>query len=88
MANPSFLAHKDGDDVAVAVRDVARGEALVGYLDTDPEIEVEVATRSRSATSSRSRDVAAGRRRIEYGVRIGSATAGHQPGATTSTPTT
>ena len=35
MSNPapSILAHKDGDFVAVAVRDVGRGPAVVGYLD-------------------------------------------------------
>jgi hypothetical protein len=39
---PSFLAHRSGDAVAVAVRDVEPGKAVVGYLDEAPSVEVEV----------------------------------------------
>lgn len=39
---PSFLTHKDGDYVAVAVKDVGRGPAEVGYLDGSPTVTVEV----------------------------------------------
>jgi hypothetical protein len=33
---PSFLAHRSGDAVAVAVRDVEPGKAVVRYLDEAP----------------------------------------------------
>lgn len=77
MSNPapSFLAHKDGDFVAVAVRDVGRGPAVVGYLDGTPSVEVEVNAEIPLGHKVALRDVAEGADVIEYGVRTALASA-------------
>jgi (2R)-sulfolactate sulfo-lyase subunit alpha len=75
MANPSFLAHKDGDYVAVAVRDVSRGEALVGYLDGTDSETVEVTAEIPLGHKVALRDVPSGDDVIEYGVRTAIASA-------------
>jgi (2R)-sulfolactate sulfo-lyase subunit alpha len=72
---PSFLAHKDGDFVAVAVRDVGRGPAVVGYLDGTPAVEVEVNAEIPLGHKVALRDVADGADVIEYGVRTALASA-------------
>ena len=77
MSNPapSFLAHKDGDFVAVAVRDVGRGDDVVGYLDGTPSVEVEVNAEIPLGHKVALRDVAEGADVIEYGVRTALASA-------------
>lgn len=75
MANPSFLAHKDGDYVAVAVRDVSRGEAVVGYLDGTASETVEVTAEIPLGHKVALRDVPSGDDVIEYGVRTAIASA-------------
>ncbi|HWM75611.1 MAG TPA: UxaA family hydrolase [Nocardioides sp.] len=75
MANPSFLAHKAGDYVAVAVRDVSHGEALVGYLDGTDGETVEVTAEIPLGHKVALRDVPSGDDVIEYGVRTAIASA-------------
>jgi (2R)-sulfolactate sulfo-lyase subunit alpha len=75
MAHPSFLAHKTGDHVAVAVRDISRGEATVGYLDGTDSETVEVTAEIPLGHKVALRDVAQGDDVIEYGVRIAIASA-------------
>ena len=38
MDSADFLAHRHGDDVAVAVRDVSPGPVVVAYLDSDDRV--------------------------------------------------
>jgi len=75
MAHPSFLAHKAGDYVAVAVRDVPRGEALVGYLDGTDAETIDVTAEIPLGHKVGLRDVASGDDVIEYGVRTAIASA-------------
>ena len=77
MANtpPSFLAHKDGDFVAVAVRDVSPGPADVGYLDGTASVSVEVTAEIPLGHKVALQDVAEGADVIEYGVRTAIASA-------------
>ena len=72
---PSFLAHKSGDAVAVAVRDVAPGKAVVGYLDETPGVEVEVRAEVPLGHKVALADIASGADVVEYGVRTAIATA-------------
>lgn len=72
---PSFLTHKDGDYVAVAVKDVGRGPAEVGYLDGSPTVTVEVNAEIPLGHKVALRDVAEGEDVIEYGVRVAIASA-------------
>ena len=74
-STPSFLAHKAGDFVAVAVRDVGRGPAEVGYLDGTASETVEVAAEIPLGHKVALRDVAQGDDVIEYGVRTAIASA-------------
>lgn len=71
---PSFLAHKSGDAVAVAVRDVEPGDAVVGYLDETPDVEVEVRVAIPLGHKVALADVSSGDDVIEYGVRTAIAT--------------
>jgi (2R)-sulfolactate sulfo-lyase subunit alpha len=72
---PSFLAHKAGDFVAVAVKDVGRGPAVVGFLDGTPAVEVQVKAEIPLGHKVALRDVAEGADVIEYGVRTALASA-------------
>lgn len=72
---PSFLAHKSGDAVAVAVRDVEPGNAVVGYLDGTPSVEVEVRAEIPLGHKVAMVDTSSGSDVVEYGVRTGIATA-------------
>jgi (2R)-sulfolactate sulfo-lyase subunit alpha len=72
---PSFLAHKDGDHVAVAGRDVEPGSAQIGYLDGTPSIEVEVLAEIPLGHKVALRDRASGEDVVEYGVRTAIASA-------------
>jgi (2R)-sulfolactate sulfo-lyase subunit alpha len=72
---PSFLAHKDGDHVAVAVRDVEPGSAEIGYLDGTPSVTVDVLADIPLGHKVALSDVASGEDVIEYGVRTAIASA-------------
>lgn len=69
-----FLAHHDGDAVAVAVRNVDPGPRLAGYLDETTVVTLEVATPVPLGHKVALRDVASGEGVVEYGVVIGRAT--------------
>lgn len=73
--NPDFLAHVDGDAVAVAVRDVEPGSAQVNYLDERAPETVEVKEPVPLGHKVALKDVAAGADVIEYGLRVGIASA-------------
>jgi (2R)-sulfolactate sulfo-lyase subunit alpha len=77
MANsiPSFLAHKQGDHVAVAVRDVAPGTAEVGFLDGTEQVVVEVHADIPLGHKVALQDLSEGEEVIEYGVRTAIASA-------------
>lgn len=72
---PSFLAHRSGDAVAVAVRDVQPGKAVVGYLDEAPSVEVEVRADIPLGHKVALTETKSGADVIEYGVRTAIATA-------------
>lgn len=72
---PSFLAHKSGDAVAVAVRDVEPGSGVVGYLDEAPSVDVEVRSEIPLGHKVALSDIKAGADVVEYGVRTAIATA-------------
>lgn len=71
---PTFLAHKSGDAVAVAVRDVEPGAAVIGYLDGSPSEQVEVRTSIPLGHKVALMDVGADADVTEYGVRTAIAT--------------
>jgi len=73
---PDFLAHRDGDSVAVAMRDLPAGRAEGGYLAiTDRALAVDLAEPVRLGHKFALRDIAAGEQVIEYGVPVAVATA-------------
>jgi (2R)-sulfolactate sulfo-lyase subunit alpha len=72
---PSFLAHKQGDHVAVAVKDVVPGSAEVGFLDGTASVTVEVSAEIPLGHKVALQDVSAGQDVIEYGVRTAIASA-------------
>jgi (2R)-sulfolactate sulfo-lyase subunit alpha len=69
-----FLAHRNGDNVAVAVQDVPPGRATVAYLDTgesrDIDLRAEIPMGHKVALSA----LEEGKAVIEYGQRVGVAT--------------
>lgn len=71
---PGFLAHRPGDSVAVAVRDLATGPANGGYLHGDEPIEITLNAEVPLGHKFALVDIADGADVIEYGVRIGVAT--------------
>jgi (2R)-sulfolactate sulfo-lyase subunit alpha len=66
-----FLAHKEGDMVAVAVRDLRPGAVHGAYLDTDADVLVELRHEVPLGHKLALTDVPAGAEVIEYGLRIG-----------------
>jgi len=68
---PDFLAHHEGDVVAVAVRDLVPGLVRGAYLDTDAEIEVRLRHEVPLGHKLALADVAAGAEVIEYRLPIG-----------------
>jgi (2R)-sulfolactate sulfo-lyase subunit alpha len=72
---PTFLAHMSGDAVAVAVRDVEPGDAVVGYLDGTDSVKVEVLASIPLGHKVALTDVSSGTDVVEYGVRTAIATA-------------
>jgi (2R)-sulfolactate sulfo-lyase subunit alpha len=67
----AFLAHRQGDDVAVAVTDVGAGEANVACLDTGAQFPVSVLGEIPLGHKVALRDLADGEPVTEYGVTIG-----------------
>ncbi len=67
---PAFLAHNEGDMVAVAVQDVAPGERTVVYMDSDREMRLEALEAIPLGHKVALMDLAEGVEVIEYGVRV------------------
>lgn len=72
---PSFLTHKADDHVAVAVKDMTPGTAVVGYLDGADPVDIEVNAEIPLGHKVALRDIANGADVIEYGVRTAIASA-------------
>jgi len=71
---PDFLAHADGDSVAVAMRDLPAGQAAGGYLEAAGDTFAVVLTEPvRLGHKFALRDIPAGAQVIEYGVPIATA---------------
>ncbi|HEY2441639.1 MAG TPA: UxaA family hydrolase [Streptosporangiaceae bacterium] len=67
---PGFLAHRDGDAVAVAVRDLEPGPVQGGYL-AGPDISLQLTEAVPLGHKLALADIAAGQDIIEYGQRVG-----------------
>jgi (2R)-sulfolactate sulfo-lyase subunit alpha len=67
----SFLAHRSGDDVAVAVRDTQPGEVPGAYLDDGTRVMIAVRAPIPLGHKVALRDLAEDDTVIEYGVPIG-----------------
>ncbi len=67
---PAFLAHNEGDMVAVAVQDIAPGERTVVYMDSDRSAQIEVTEDIPLGHKVALTDLAEGIEVIEYGVRV------------------
>lgn len=65
-----FLGHEEGDDVAVAVRDVEPGEAVVAWLSSETRRRVAVTEQVRLGHKVALRDLAEGTPVVEYGVTV------------------
>jgi len=70
-SGPVFLAHRRGDDVAVAVRDAAPGDASGAYLESGERFEIAVRAPIPLGHKVALRDLAESEKVIEYGVLIG-----------------
>lgn len=77
---PDFLAHREGDSVAVAVRDLTAGPAQGALLHSPGALRVTVATDVPLGHKIALTQLAAGADVVEYGVRIGVASADIAPG--------
>jgi (2R)-sulfolactate sulfo-lyase subunit alpha len=67
---PAFLAHNEGDMVAVAVQDVAPGERTVVYMDSERELKIDVSEDIPLGHKVALMDLAEGADVMEYGVRV------------------
>jgi len=67
----AFLLHREGDDVAVAVRDIDPGQATGASLDDGQRFSVLVRTAIPLGHKVALRDLAAAEAVTEYGVTIG-----------------
>jgi (2R)-sulfolactate sulfo-lyase subunit alpha len=77
-----FLIHRRGDHVGVAVADISAGERVVGiHMDDDTPIEIEAVEAVPLGHKIAISPAADGEEVLEYGVRIGLATGGFQPGS-------
>jgi (2R)-sulfolactate sulfo-lyase subunit alpha len=68
---PDFLAHRDGDLVAVAVRDISPGPARGAILASDSDLAADVRDDVPLGHKFALADIAAGAPIIEYGVQVG-----------------
>ena len=71
---PGFLAHRDGDLVGVAVRDLEPGPVQGGYLSGPERISVRLTEAIPLGHKLALADIAAGQQIIEYGQPVGVAT--------------
>ena len=71
---PGFLAHRDGDLVGVAVRDLDPGPVQGGYLSGPARIRVRLTEAVPLGHKLALTDIAAGQQIIEYGQPVGVAT--------------
>ena len=76
----AFLVHREGDDVAVAVRDTMPGDADGALLDTGQRFGIAVRTAIPLGHKVALRDLAASEAVTEYGVTIGLARCDIQTG--------
>lgn len=67
---PAFLAHNEGDMVAVAVQDVSPGTRTVVFMDSDRQAEIDVTEEVPLGHKVALVDLAEGADVIEYGVRV------------------
>lgn len=72
---PGFLVHEDGDVVAVAVRDLEPGSTYGGYLRKPDTVSFELNHSVPLGHKVAVVDIAQGADVIEYGQRVGTATA-------------
>ncbi|PXY25217.1 hypothetical protein DI005_02580 [Prauserella sp. PE36] len=72
---PGYLAHHDGDLVAVAVRDLEPGPVEGGYLRGPENVTIELLEPVPLGHKLALTDIAEGQDVIEYGQRVGIATA-------------
>jgi (2R)-sulfolactate sulfo-lyase subunit alpha len=77
---PDFLAHKDGDSVAVAVKDLAPGSVHGKYLEGPGSVSVELLEAVPLGHKLALTDLKAGDDVIEYGIRVGIASKDIQRG--------
>ncbi|WP_298331838.1 UxaA family hydrolase [Haloactinopolyspora sp.] len=68
---PDFLAHRDGDSVAVAVRHLQAGPAQGAYLDSPGTLRLTVSSDVPLGHKVALVDIEQGADVIEYGVRVG-----------------
>jgi (2R)-sulfolactate sulfo-lyase subunit alpha len=71
---PGFLAHLEGDNVAVAVADLPAGPAEGGYLHGGGDLRLELRETVPLGHKFALRDISAGADIVEYGVRVALAT--------------
>lgn len=77
---PDFLAHRDGDNVAVAVRDLSPGQVEGGYLHGPQSLTVELTTDIPLGHKFAIAAIPDGARVVEYGVHTAVATRAITPG--------
>lgn len=71
---PDFLAHAEGDSVAVAMRDLSPGPAGGGYVDGPESVTAQVNEPVQLGHKFALKDIAPGEQVIEYGVPVAVAT--------------
>jgi (2R)-sulfolactate sulfo-lyase subunit alpha len=67
---PSFLAHNEGDSVAVAMRDLSPGPVEGGYLVGPESIIIELQEPVPLGHKFALHDISEGDEIVEYGVRV------------------
>ena len=67
---PSFLAHKEGDSVAVAMRELSPGPVEGGYLVGPESITIELQESVPLGHKFALHDISEGDEIVEYGVRV------------------
>jgi (2R)-sulfolactate sulfo-lyase subunit alpha len=72
---PDFLVHQEGDDVAVATRDLEPGEVEGGYLVGPTSLRVSLVEEVPLGHKFALRDLAVGEQVTEYGACVGQASA-------------
>ena len=68
---PDFLAHRKGDMVAVAVRDLSPGRVSGAYLDTDEDLTIDLHHEVPLGHKLALTDIHKGDDVVEYSVRVG-----------------